>query len=291
VADNKAPAYQWYVNDARSDRVFQRMTWAQKGMYREMLDEQWDNGGNGLPDDPRACAELLGGPEAEWVANWPMLRRKFVDRRARPRDRETAIPTDHDASRRIINLRLEKQRTAQKKFRLGQREAGRKGGLSKAAKAKDLQASEPTGSLEGRYRVASENPSEPVAPAVANSSSSLHSTASAFALASSTATGTRDRPKRANGHQAHRYCGVNFCVSQIQHDKFWQELGPQREVFDLDDAYRRYDAENVAIDNLLPWLKARINRDAGIASSSPAASGKTAGNLGNLQRFAAKVQA
>lgn len=130
MAHETSPAFQFYVKEWRSSRAVQRMTFAQRGMYLEMLIEQWDKGS--LPDDPAACADLLGGTVEEWTAAWPALRRKFVDRRARQRgDDDAPIPTDHDASRRIINLRLEKVRRELHRFKA----AARKGGINRAKTA------------------------------------------------------------------------------------------------------------------------------------------------------------
>jgi len=76
MATEQAPAYQWYVKDWRSSRKVQLMTFQQRGMYREMLDEQWEE--FSLPDSPDEVAELLGGPIADWRRHWPKLRACFT---------------------------------------------------------------------------------------------------------------------------------------------------------------------------------------------------------------------
>jgi hypothetical protein len=177
VAREKPPAYQWYVTDARADRGFQRMTWEQQGMYRAMLDEQWDNCGDGLPDCPQACAELLGGPPEAWTTNWPVLRRKFVDRRWKPRDGEPVIHSDPDPHRRIINLKLARQWRDLTKYRRERQEAGRRGGQRKANNRKELRASTARAELEN-----------PLAKSTSSSSSST---------SSSTSTPIRELPARA----------------------------------------------------------------------------------------------
>jgi uncharacterized protein YdaU (DUF1376 family) len=127
VPREEAPAFQFYVKEWRSSRTVQRMSYAERGMYMEMLTEQWEN--LSLPDDPNAVAELLGGTVAEWTAAWPMLRRKFVDRRVRPRKgEEIVIPTTHDASRRIVNLRLERVRADARHYKKN----ARRGGVARA---------------------------------------------------------------------------------------------------------------------------------------------------------------
>lgn len=125
----------------RASRPVQRMTWAQRGMYREMLDEQRDKGS--LPDDPRACAELLGGTPEEWLEHWPVLRRNFVDRRHKPRHGEVQIhdPADHDPKRRIVNIRMARTLRERRAYLRAQQVKGQKGGLAKARNRKGLQAS------------------------------------------------------------------------------------------------------------------------------------------------------
>jgi uncharacterized protein YdaU (DUF1376 family) len=135
---DKSTAFLFDIQDFRGSRSVQRMTWAQRGMYLEMLCEQWDKGS--LPDDPAAVADLVGGTSEEWAEAWPVLRRKFVDRRSKKRDEE-AIPTSHDASRRIINCRLEAARKKRAAYISHMKSIGRRGGRYKKPQVKELDAS------------------------------------------------------------------------------------------------------------------------------------------------------
>lgn len=305
----RPPAYQWYVNDARSDRAFQRMSYAQKGMYREMLDEQWDNQGVGLPDCPRACAELLGGTEEEWLENWPVLRRKFVDRRSRPRNGAPDYhdPSDHDPARHIINLRLEKQRKSQRDFITKQREAGSRGGHSKAAKLKVLEAGKPIGSLEnsvGSPESATKNPGEPLAAAVANSSSSLHSTASASAFALHS-TAPASPPAKASAAEARSgrpiFKGQRLTVFEFMLDDLRRMLGAHFDAFDAHEWFYELDARAERSGLVIPqrdggkWLQDQTlveaqRRGLPIATTQQT-TGKTAGNAAALARFVARGKA
>ena len=94
----EAPAFQFYVKEWRSSRAVMRMTFAQRGMYLEMLLEQWES--HTLPDSPEECADLIGGEVEDWRSAWSTLRKKFVS----------------DEPGRIHNLRLEKVRTERRKF-------------------------------------------------------------------------------------------------------------------------------------------------------------------------------
>jgi hypothetical protein len=156
MAAEKSVTYLFDVLSWRASRPVQRMTWAQRGMYREMLDEQRDKGS--LPDCPRACAELLGGTEAEWIEHWPVLRRNFVDRRHQPRagDSEVHDPNDRDPSRRIVNVRMARTMRERRAYLRSQQAKGKMGGLAKSQKRKDMQPShglataKPVLSLESR---------------------------------------------------------------------------------------------------------------------------------------------
>lgn len=115
MAREESPAFQFYVKEWRGSRVVFRMTAAQRGMYLEMLLEQWEN--LSLPDDPMAVCEIIGFSPAEWKRNWEILRRNFV--------------TSEEG--RIVNLRLEKERVKQKI----RREKGLKGGLRRRDDVRD----------------------------------------------------------------------------------------------------------------------------------------------------------
>lgn len=145
---DRAVTYFWDVQAWRASRSVQRMTWACRGMYREMLDEQRDNGS--LPDCPRACADLLGGPVEQWIECWPMLRRNFVDRREKARHGDLSVhdPSDHNPSRRIINLKMARTMREQRAYYRERARSGQKGGLAKAQKRQRLQAGLATPELE-----------------------------------------------------------------------------------------------------------------------------------------------
>lgn len=113
MAVEEAPAFQFYVKEWRSSRAILRMSFAQRGMYLEMLLEQWEN--LTLPDDPVDVAGIIGGAVAEWKRAWPVLRRKFV----------TVAPG------RIQNVRLEQERNSRRRYK----SAATVGGEARAASA------------------------------------------------------------------------------------------------------------------------------------------------------------
>jgi uncharacterized protein YdaU (DUF1376 family) len=94
-----------------------------RGVYRELLDAQWDMGG--LPQNPIELAEMIGATSKEWAASWSKCESKF--------------PIDQDGQRR--NWTLESHRTRSLAIAERRAEAGRKGG--RAAKGAQKQSSSP----------------------------------------------------------------------------------------------------------------------------------------------------
>jgi hypothetical protein len=54
------PYYRWHWRDYRANRKVQRMTYVERGLYRELLDECWAEGF--ISDDLGALAEVCGCP-------------------------------------------------------------------------------------------------------------------------------------------------------------------------------------------------------------------------------------
>src|SRR5262245_40193480 len=96
------------------------MTFAERGIYLELMVEAWIRGS--LPDDPNALADAIANSEAqahEIRASWPMLRRKFVAAEGQPG--------------RIVNPALERVRSARLKWLEHQRYAGKQSAAKRAA--------------------------------------------------------------------------------------------------------------------------------------------------------------
>lgn len=70
------PYYQWFVKDYRANRKVQAMTYVERGLYRELLDECWEEGS--IPDDPAKLAEICGCPVGVMAEAWPKIRRCFT---------------------------------------------------------------------------------------------------------------------------------------------------------------------------------------------------------------------
>lgn len=112
---SKRPAYQWYVNDARSDEIFMLMSYEQQGIYRALLDHQWIEGS--IPADPKDIARLLPQLSVKrFLAVWPLISTKFQSQ------------SDH----RLVNAKLAAQRVELSQWIHEQQEKGAKGGKAKA---------------------------------------------------------------------------------------------------------------------------------------------------------------
>lgn len=137
MADPDLPKFLFDVPGWRSSRTIQRMSMAERGVYLEMLLEQWEK--RNLPDSAEAVADAIATTDAqaaEVLAAWPVVRRKFI--------------TSRGDKSRIYNETMERTRRSQREGRRKRQDAGSKGGKSKAAKhtkESELQPSNATAML------------------------------------------------------------------------------------------------------------------------------------------------
>lgn len=183
MTQDASPAFQFYINDWRGSRSVQRMTYDQRGRYLEMLIEQWDAGS--VPDDPRAVAALFGDDEQGWLDAWAAVRRRFVDRRAKQRpgcEPAPHDPTDHDANRRLINIKLENMRQRLTTYKKERAASGRDGGLRRARNVKERQELDVKLKLADLGKTLANPSSGQANPGSSSSSSSSSSTSSSISL-------------------------------------------------------------------------------------------------------------
>lgn len=79
MADRLAPLpyYKWFWQRWRANRNVQRMRLADRGAYRELIDECWAEGF--IPDDVSALAEICGCEVEEMAEVWPHIRARFYE--------------------------------------------------------------------------------------------------------------------------------------------------------------------------------------------------------------------
>lgn len=76
MSEQKSPAFQFYFKDWRSSSRVSRMSFKERGMYLELLIEQWDKGP--LPLEPRVLAECIGAKDTDFAKCWPTLKACFL---------------------------------------------------------------------------------------------------------------------------------------------------------------------------------------------------------------------
>jgi uncharacterized protein YdaU (DUF1376 family) len=114
----KRPAYQWYVGDADSDEIFRMMTFEQQGIYRALLDRQWESGS--LPSELGSLARIIHCRLGSLRKHWPIIGQKFQPR----------------ADGRLINAKLDQQRQELEDFCRERSEAGHQGAISRWSRKK-----------------------------------------------------------------------------------------------------------------------------------------------------------
>lgn len=170
-----APAFQIYVKEWRSSRAVQRMSFSERGLYFEMLLEQWEN--LSLADDPKAVAALLAtttAQELEIEAAWTAVRRKFVEVEGQPG--------------RIMNLRLERVRRERRRFV----KIARKGGRARAEQAARSASGTFQPSASGQPAASPADAPAALQPPTSTASASSSASASSTATASPKKSGAVD---------------------------------------------------------------------------------------------------
>jgi uncharacterized protein YdaU (DUF1376 family) len=115
------PYYKWHWQDWRANRTVQRMTYIERGLYRELLDECWSEGG--IPTDMQSLSDICGCPVDVMANAWQVLSKCFTEK--------------HGV---FVNGRLEKERTEKDAQRIILANNGRQGGCAKSLKEKETEA-------------------------------------------------------------------------------------------------------------------------------------------------------
>lgn len=116
------PYFKWLWRDWRANRKVQRLDYVARGLYRDLLDEQWCEGS--IPSKIEELADICGCPVEVMSECWPSLKVFFEEQ--------------EDGS--LVNSKLEKQRTDDDAVRAERARAGKAGALAKMKKTKERQA-------------------------------------------------------------------------------------------------------------------------------------------------------
>lgn len=116
------PYYKFYWQAWRASRTVQRMTYIERGLYRELLDECWAEGS--IPNDLTSLADICGCPEDVLANAWQMLSKCFVE----------------IDGNRLINTRMNEERTEKDQIRVKMALSGQKGGMAKLRSKDDAEA-------------------------------------------------------------------------------------------------------------------------------------------------------
>ena len=108
------PYYRWHWRDYRADRKVQRMSYIERGLYRELLDECWAEGY--IPNNIEALADICNCPKQVLEDSWQVLSTCFTEV-------EPGI---------LVNERLSEERTEKDLTRARRAISGALGGKSKA---------------------------------------------------------------------------------------------------------------------------------------------------------------
>jgi hypothetical protein len=223
------------------------MTFQERGMYLEMLLEQWEKGS--VPSSAADLKRSLGGTEKAWSRAWPKLSACFNKRK---RDG------------RLVNAKLEAVRRDRLKFKKLQAESGLKG-----AAARWQKHGKPIGS-----------PSKANGEPIGHDGSDLI-LSDRSSSSSSSSSGT---PKAA-GRQRPIFTGQRLVVFPWQLENLKRMLGPLVDEFNLPEWFATLDAHAAEKRIAIPqrsngaWLEEQTylevqRRGLPIAVSPSAAAGK-----------------
>lgn len=270
----RPPAFQFYPKDYLSDAKTRAMTFKQRGMYWDLVSHCWLEGS--LPANPQDIARILGiTTPARFAANdWPVIGRCF-----------RLVGDAHQ------HPRLEIERRKQADHREERSGAGRKGAERRWHRDdKPMAQPSPSHAVANGSPIAKNSSSSPSSSA--SSDSSQNATRSPRAIQ----TGGVMAGSLPRDHANCRPPCVRVCISEKQFGLFVQNHGGseyEAEAFVTDWLVRKRAGFPAGpIGGEKPWAMWERLWNADFPSAAAlAGQGKTAGNLGNLQRFAAKGRA
>lgn len=119
MAQEKAPAFQFYAKEFLADANQAGMSLQEAGAYVRLMCVEWNEAGKGIPDSAVKCARMVGATDGHMKKMWVTLRRCF-----REHGSEAGM---------LIHPRLEKEREKQESYRRRQSDKGRASAAARSA--------------------------------------------------------------------------------------------------------------------------------------------------------------
>lgn len=267
------------VQGWRSSRSVQRMSMAERGVYWEMLLEQWEK--RYLPDDVEAVARAIASTpdqEAEVRAAWDVVRRKFV--------------SAERGQRRIYNAKLEKTRREQRASIAKSREAGRIGGKASAAKRQQQKGLPSNDRSTVHQRSSTDQRGEGGGGSEGTGVDRKGEEQGAPSVAVTPPTARSKRPI---------FSGQRFVVFEWQLDDLMRLLGPLTEQFDLHEWFFELDTRMLGSSEAIPqrdggkWLQEQTlsecrRRGLAVQADTPIGNKRVAGLVAGGEAFLRRAQ-
>jgi hypothetical protein len=124
--DELSPCYSWFLRDWRASHRVSKMSWKERGFYRECLDWSWDL--DGLPPDLEFIRERLKATVGDFNKLWPVVKQMYV------------LAEDQ----RYRNPRQELERAKQRGRKQRATAGGKSGGRGRSGSAAEIAASYPS---------------------------------------------------------------------------------------------------------------------------------------------------
>jgi uncharacterized protein YdaU (DUF1376 family) len=228
------PYFPWYFKDWLTSPDRFSMSYEQRGIYRDLLDFAWDQ--RGLSTDLEHVRAMLGLDKRRFQLAWDKLKVHFTERDGR-----------------LYNEKQERVRFDMDTFRESKREAGRRGGKTRAE----------------RQAVAKQNPSSATNLLEANPKPS---SASAFASSLSETPKTASPPSAPlvmsplayqKALENNAFVGSRLKIPKKLHDDFRRSLGGSEPDARLQAWYAEVDEEiertgEPIIPDIWKWMEARF---------------------------------
>jgi uncharacterized protein YdaU (DUF1376 family) len=188
MASEDRPAMPWYVKDWLASEDRHGMTYEERGVYRDLIDQSWLD--HGLPSDRNTLMRMLGLAGRKFALIWGTIGKHFEERDGR-----------------LYNAKQERVRAEMDAYREERRQAGSRGGKSRAAR------------LANAKQTGSKASSKTVANGVAKPYPSSSSSSSEEQIPAATVRGY----DRSHANHIQGFCAFK-CLSDTKINEFAKDM-------------------------------------------------------------------